>query len=73
MHDGAGMGLCLLVVVDVHKEEVVGVLRHFCRVLLAENLVDGGFGVLVVFQFQNDGGGVDVLAWDEHQIGKTLA
>ena len=33
--DEAGVGLRLLVVVDAHEEEVVGMLGHFCGILLA--------------------------------------
>ena len=70
--DLAGVRLGLLVVIDTHEEEVVDMLRHFCRVLYAEDLVDGGVGILVIFQLQDDGGGIYILARDEHQIGKTL-
>ena len=49
------MGLGILVIVDTHEEEVVGMLRHFCRILLAQYLVDGGVGITVVFQLQDYG------------------
>lgn len=33
--DVAGVCFCFLVVVDAHEEEVIGILRHFCGILLA--------------------------------------
>ena len=66
------MCLLLLVVVDAHEEQFAGVLRHLGGVLLAVDLVDGGVGVLVVFQFQDDGGGFDILAGQQHEVGKPF-
>ena len=67
------MGLLLTVVVDAHKKEVAGVLRHFGGILATENLVDGGVGIAVVFQLQDDGGRIDILSWNEHEVGESLA
>ena len=50
------MRLVLAVVVDTHEQEVAGVLCHLGRILLAADLGDGPFRVLVVFQLQDDGG-----------------
>ena len=54
--DVAFMGFLLLVVVDAHEEEVVGVLCHLGGILLLLDLVDGAVRILVVFQFEDDGG-----------------
>ena len=37
-------------------EKVAGVLRYFDGILPTENLIDGGVGIAVIFQFQDDGG-----------------
>ena len=67
------MGFLLTVVVDAHKKEVAGVLRHFGGILATENLVDGGVCVAVKFQFQDDGRGIDIFTGNEHKVGETLA
>lgn len=60
------MRLVLAVVVDTHEQEVAGVLCHLARILLAADLGDGPFRVLVVFQLQDDGGRIYILSRDEH-------
>ena len=60
------VGLLLAVVVDTYEKKVAGVLRHFGGVLFSENLVDGGVGISVVFQLQNDGWRIDIFAGDEN-------
>ena len=69
----AFMPLGLLVVVDTHEQEVASVLSHFGGVLLSLDLFNGTVGILVVFQFEDDGGRINVLARDEHEVGKPLA
>ena len=56
MLDKAFVGLCLTVVIDPHKQQVGGMLRHLGGVLTAVDLRDGTVGVAVVFQFEDDGG-----------------
>ena len=63
----------LSVVSDAHKQQVVGVLCNLGGILPALDLLDGGVNGLGVFKFYDDGRRIDVLARDEHQVGKALA
>lgn len=61
------------VVSNPHQQQVVGILRDLGGIVLALDLVDGRIDGLVVFQLDNDGGRIDVFAWDEHQVGEALS
>ena len=69
----AMMLLCVTLVCDTHKQQIVGVLRYLGGILPALNLFYGGVNGLVVFQLNDDGGAVNILSGDEHQVGKALA
>ena len=69
----AFVGFLFTVVVYAHKEEVVGVLGYLCRIFFAVDLGYRAVGILVVFQFKDDGRRLNILARDEHEIGKALA
>ena len=51
----ARMRLAFPVVVDADKQDVVAVWCHLVRVLLPLDLADGRIGILVAFQFHDDG------------------
>ena len=67
------MRLLLLVVIDAHEKEIARVLHYFCGILFALYLVDGGVGIMVVFQLKDDGRGIYILTGNEHQVSKALA
>ena len=69
----AGVLLCLAVVVDADEQESVGVPKDLVGILPAVYLVDGCVGIPVHLQFEDDGRRVDVLAGQEHDVGKALA
>ena len=69
----AGVGFGLFVVVDADEEEVAGIVGELGWIVLALDLVDGSVGILVVFQLDDQGRGRNVLAGDEHHVGKALA
>ena len=69
----AMMLLCVALVCDTHKQQIVGVLRHLGGVLPALNLLDGGVNGLVVFQFDDNGRRLNILTGDEYQVGEALA
>ena len=46
----------LLVVADAHEQQVVGILRHLFGIVLPLNLRNRRVGILVIFQFDDDGG-----------------
>ena len=51
----ARMRLVFPVVVDADKQDVVAIWCHLVRVLLPLDLADGRIGILVAFQFHDDG------------------
>ena len=67
------MGFGVGIVVDAHKQEVVGVLGYFCRVVLLLYLVDGGSDGLLVFQPNHHGWVIHIFAGDEHKVGYPLS
>ena len=67
------MLLGFTVIVDAYQQQTVSILSHLGRVLLAQNLGDSRVGILVILQFDDDGGRVDILTGNQHQIGKALA
>lgn len=67
------MQFTLPLISNPHKQQIISILRHFGRILLAFNLLYGGVNGLVVFQFDDDGGRIDVLTRDEHQVCDALA
>lgn len=67
------MLLCLPLVGNPNKQQVISVLRHLGRIILALDLLDGGINGLVVFQFYDDGGRIHILSRDEDKVGKQMA
>lgn len=63
----------LAVVTYADKQKVVGVFADFCGIVFVVDLVDGGVDGGVVFQFDDDGGFVDILAWNHYKVGKSFA
>lgn len=53
----------LPVVTDTYQQHVAGAGRHFLWIVPASDLVYGGVGGLIVFQFDDDGGRRDVPAF----------
>jgi hypothetical protein len=53
------MLLGFTVIVDAYQQQTVSILSHLGRVLLAQNLGDSRVGILVILQFDDDGGRVD--------------
>ena len=60
------------VVGDAHEQQVVGVLGDLRGILLALDLLDSGVNGLIVFQLDDEGWRIDILARDEHQVSKAL-
>ena len=56
------MTFLALVIVDGNEQEVADIFRYLGRILFSLDLVDGSICVFVVFQFQDDDGGVHVLS-----------
>ena len=67
------MLLGLAVIADAYKQEIVSILLHLGRILLAMYLVDGRVSILVHLQLKNDGRRIDILPWNQHNVGKTFA
>ena len=67
------MLFCLAVIIDAYEQEVGGVLGHLSGVLLTLDLVDSRVGIFSELQLDDDGGRFDVLARDEHDVGKAFS
>ena len=67
------MLFCVAIVVDSNENEVVCVLCNLGSVSLSLDLIYGTVGVLVVFQFDDEGGRIYILSGNEHKVGKSLA
>ena len=62
-----------LVVVDSYQKDVTCVLFYLAHIFLALYLIDGGIYILFVFEFENDGWFVNILAWNKNEVCKALA
>lgn len=67
------MPLSFPLVSDSHKQHVIRILRDLGGIFFPLDLVYGGFNGLVVFQLDNNGGGIDILARDEDKVGEAFA
>ena len=67
------MFLCVFVVVDTHEQEVVSIFQHFTLVFLATYLFYCCVGIFVIFQLNNHCWKINMLAGNEHKIGKSFA
>ena len=67
------MCLCVAVVVDTHKQTVIGVLPNFCHGLTVVYLLNCILCILTTFQLNNQRGLIHVFAGQKHQVGKALA
>ena len=70
--DTALVFLLLLVIVNTYKQQIVRIFCNFRRILFSLDLTDGRISIVVVFQFQHDGRRINVLAWNQHDIRKSL-
>ena len=52
--DMAGVLLRFTVVVDAYEQEIVGELNHLNGILTVLDLVNGGIGVLIVLEFNDE-------------------
>ena len=66
------MLLLLLIVVNAYKQQIACIIGNPGRILLPSNLIDSRISILVVFQFQHNGGRIHVLPRNEHNIGKAF-
>jgi len=66
------MCLLLFVVVNADEKQFICVLDHLIRILLTLDLADSSIRILIVFEFQHNGGRIDILPWDEYNICKAL-
>lgn len=67
------MAFLFLVVVDPYQNNVTGILRYLAYVFLALYLINGGLYILLVFEFENDSGFVNISAWNKNEVYKALA
>ena len=61
------------VVGNAYGQDIPGVVLESVGILFLFDLCDGGIHLLVVFQFDDDGGLGDIPAWNEHDVEEALA
>ena len=64
--------LGVFVVIDAYQQDVTCVFCYLLWVVALLYLTNGGLGVLIVFQLNDQGWRTDVFTWDEHQVSIAL-